>query len=399
MDRVADVLSLTIAVQPEWNRDEKLHWNKIEMEIIPSRQFAQLPGFKGVLDRISNLVRQELALEHILQFRDKLNQVSPGAGYGVDVATQDIIARRIDLEPPSALYPALPSTHPTSAAFPTPSHPLLPASRYPETSRSGPSIQMSQPPSPSPLPSTSRTRAKAPETPRRSRSAVTAAALPQQVRASTQPLYPTMPLLSTPGGSTAPVTPSAIRARVDGLQLSTAKTVIPSTSTTPAHVPLAPASAPSTPARPRSQVIYEISDDEDEPLILSNAPRASWMRTPDGSPSRSTVSIPPDYYNIVPVAHNFPPDVAAFLDALDLGSRTLGVIASVRDYEVDAWQEKFLQAGLSADVAAILKDLFIVSLTPAQRAILDIPIPHNKVPWSPSVTSVGSESSIAFSTM
>lgn len=166
MDRVADVLSLTIAVQPEWNRDEKLHWNKIEMEIIPSRQFAQLPGFKGVLDRISNLVRQELALAHILQFRDKLNQVSPGAGYGVDVATQDIIARRIDLEPPSALYPALPSTHPTSAAFPTPSHPLLPASRYPETSRSGPSIQMSQPPSPSPLPSTSRTRAKAPETPR-----------------------------------------------------------------------------------------------------------------------------------------------------------------------------------------------------------------------------------------
>lgn len=66
---------------------------------------------------------------------------------------------------------------------------------------------------------------------------------------------------------------------------------------------------------------------------------------------------------------------------------------------MDAWQEKFLQAGLSADVAAILKDLFIVSLTPAQRAILDIPIPHNKVPWSPSVTSVGSESSIAFSTM
>lgn len=106
-----------------------------------------------------------------------------------------------------------------------------------------------------------------------------------------------------------------------------------------------------------------------------------------------------DYYNMVPIAHNFPPDVAAFLDALDLGPRTLGVIASARDYRVDAWHEQFVQAGLSTDVVATLKDLFITSLTLAQHAILHIHMPYNEVPQSPSVTSVGTENSIAFSTM
>lgn len=147
MDHVADVLSLTIAIQPEWNQDDKLHWNKIEMEIIPSRQFAQLPGFKGVLERISNIVHQELALVHILQFQKKLNQVSVGNGYGIDNITQDIIACHIELEPPSALYPTLPSAHPLPTTFSTPNSPLPPVPRYTTTSCSGASIQQSQPPS------------------------------------------------------------------------------------------------------------------------------------------------------------------------------------------------------------------------------------------------------------
>lgn len=125
MDRTADVLHIGFVVRPEWDPLVPLHWSNIHVETITSRQFGQLPGWAGIADRISDIVRQELGLTHLIQFREKLNQVSPRNGYLVDAETRAAMLGNLTLtaEPnevqPIAALPILPlSSLPSTSQLP-----------------------------------------------------------------------------------------------------------------------------------------------------------------------------------------------------------------------------------------------------------------------------------------
>lgn len=123
------------------------------------------------------------------------------------------------------------------------------------------------------------------------------------------------------------------------------------------------------------------------------------MVTPLGSPQVVSMELNnpappalphPSYYTIPLGAEsfNFPPLVVAFLQEIDVGPRALCKISVARDYDMASWAVHFGAAGLSAEVAKTLHDLFVAVLTPEQRNIQEAIAP------SSPATSVGTESSV-----
>jgi hypothetical protein len=84
MGRLADILHVSFAIRPEWNPEEELHWSNIHIETITSRQVQQLDGWSKVVHKLENIIRKELGVQHILQFKGKLDRISPGPGYVID---------------------------------------------------------------------------------------------------------------------------------------------------------------------------------------------------------------------------------------------------------------------------------------------------------------------------
>lgn len=118
MSRLANILHVGFVVRPDWNLSLPLHPANIKVETLASRQVMQLAGWDSVIAKIQKIVQEELVVAHIMQFRMKLNQVSPGPGYRVDPMTQKSISNDIQLAP----------TVPTSTmALQTPAHSLLSA--------------------------------------------------------------------------------------------------------------------------------------------------------------------------------------------------------------------------------------------------------------------------------
>ena len=87
MDCTADILHLELSVHPEWDPTVPIHWSNIHIKTIASWQFSQLPGWARIANKIADIVRQELALPHVMQFHEKLNQITPDQGYLVDGET------------------------------------------------------------------------------------------------------------------------------------------------------------------------------------------------------------------------------------------------------------------------------------------------------------------------
>lgn len=78
MDRTADILHLGLSICPEWDPMVPIHWSNIHIETIALWQFSQLPSWARIANKIADIVRQELALPHVMQFCEKLNQITPG---------------------------------------------------------------------------------------------------------------------------------------------------------------------------------------------------------------------------------------------------------------------------------------------------------------------------------
>ncbi|KAI0744407.1 hypothetical protein C8Q76DRAFT_687840 [Earliella scabrosa] len=98
--RLADVLFVGFAVRPEWDAGTPLSAAGVEVKVVASRQFQQNPAYSRVLDKLQSIVREELAIPHILHFPDRLLEVTPGPGYAFDQATRRIITNPIRLATP-----------------------------------------------------------------------------------------------------------------------------------------------------------------------------------------------------------------------------------------------------------------------------------------------------------
>lgn len=134
MDRTADVMHLSLSVRPEWDPTVPVHWSNIHVETVASRHFIQLPGWAGIADRITNIVRRELALAHVMQFREKLNQVTPRNGYLVDDETRAAMVGNLTIatEVDEAI-PPLPQPSANNQPPPLSPSPLPSMSRAPST--------------------------------------------------------------------------------------------------------------------------------------------------------------------------------------------------------------------------------------------------------------------------
>ena len=135
----ANILHLGLSIWPEWDPSVPVHWSNIHIETIASRQFVQLPGWPAVTEKIADIVWQELALPHVMQFHDKLNQITPHSGYQIDPETQKVmvgnltIATELSEVQPSevSLLPARPIN--TLSSLPSSSSPLSSTAHHPST--------------------------------------------------------------------------------------------------------------------------------------------------------------------------------------------------------------------------------------------------------------------------
>ena len=129
MDHTADVLHLSMSVWPEWDPNVPVHWSNIHVNTVASHQFSQLPGWQGIADKIAGIMRWELALTYVMQFQEKLNQITPWSGYMVDAVTRAVMVGNITIV--TALSEAMASQAPSYL-------PLHPINSFPPT-RSVPS--------------------------------------------------------------------------------------------------------------------------------------------------------------------------------------------------------------------------------------------------------------------
>lgn len=133
VSRLADVLVIGFAVRPEWNPNEPLEPSRINVEKIVSRQVQQVAGMPAIVNRLEEIVKEQLAATHILGFRDRLHQVSPGAGYEVDPQTHRLVSHNVHLaSAPTEPSPPSPHTPPRSTA--PLRAPISPLQMYPAAS-------------------------------------------------------------------------------------------------------------------------------------------------------------------------------------------------------------------------------------------------------------------------
>jgi hypothetical protein len=97
MGHLADVLHVSFVIRPEWNPTQPLHPSGIHVEVVESRQISQFVGWSGIVERMTDIIREDLGVPHIMQFKPKLEQVSPGFGYILDPTTRELMVRNITL--------------------------------------------------------------------------------------------------------------------------------------------------------------------------------------------------------------------------------------------------------------------------------------------------------------
>lgn len=87
MGRLCDAVHIGFVIRPEWDPSKTLNVEDIKVTTIISRQIEQIEGWSEIVDRLASVVRREIGLPHILQFRTKLSQVSPPPGYTLNNVT------------------------------------------------------------------------------------------------------------------------------------------------------------------------------------------------------------------------------------------------------------------------------------------------------------------------
>ncbi|EIW77817.1 hypothetical protein CONPUDRAFT_75605 [Coniophora puteana RWD-64-598 SS2] len=163
MSRLTDGVFVGFGVRPEWDPSKPVDPSQINVQTFASYH-SDKPRVRAAITQLENIIREEIAAEHIMTFGERLHTVSPGAGYLVHPSrssSQPLPSSRPPppSHPPPLSAPPAPAVHSTPAAPPTPLVPLTPAasrtlSSPPSTrsSRTLSSQRLSTVDSPSPTP-------------------------------------------------------------------------------------------------------------------------------------------------------------------------------------------------------------------------------------------------------
>ena len=434
MDHTTNILHLGLSIRPEWDPSVPVHWSNIYIETIASRQFAQLPGWPAVTEKIADIVQWELALPHVMQFHDKLNQITPCSGYQINPETQKVIVGNLtiatelsEVQPSEvSLLPACPINTPSS--LPSSSSPLSSTTHHPSTLSQGRALRSMY------MRVTSfgqeivegGTISQAGRVQRSNNDTPVGQSIPQ---AHTQQVTPSSShTRSTPSWPSAqwlsPATSLVTSSSTTPSHQSAALSHIPASSCTPVHsapahpVPYSeppqivsmvnlPSPHPRLPLEhvrplPASQMVsvVDISSSDKDDNTSSVRYTSSWVQTPTGLPHVLPLEVnnlvvpapPPPAYYTMPLSadsFNFPLGVVTFLWDINVGPRALCTISASHDYDIESWVLQFMGVGLTCEAVEALHDLFIEVLMPDQLALL-----NSTVLSSPTASSVSTESSI-----
>ena len=105
MERLSDAMFIGFAIHPEWDPSTPLNPAKIQIDLMYSRHFQQIDSYRLALQRIQDIIRQELSVPHVYGFPSHLRGLAPEAGQIFDQETQRIMVKNMvmarDLPAPS----------------------------------------------------------------------------------------------------------------------------------------------------------------------------------------------------------------------------------------------------------------------------------------------------------
>ncbi|GBE78065.1 hypothetical protein SCP_0109470 [Sparassis crispa] len=112
--RLADIAFIGIGIRPEWLSKEPLTADTVKIDVILTCQFEQYPQWKTAIDKIQHIVQEEIGVPHILGYSSRLDEVTPGPEYALDLETRRICSNPIRL----ATKPASSQPRTSSSARP-----------------------------------------------------------------------------------------------------------------------------------------------------------------------------------------------------------------------------------------------------------------------------------------
>lgn len=374
-----------------------VHWFNIHVETTASRQFAQLPGWSIVAEKIADIVQRELALAHVMQFQDKLNQITPRCGYLIGLETREAMVGNLtvatelsEAQPSGTLtLPSLPINTQSPPSLLSPSC-LSSAARCPSTL-----AQVRAPSSTYVRVTSFRQEIVEADT---VKCAGGSQRLAPHARVVASPTSPT-PLTSShpPTSRTSPATlaltslnclpsSSTMLSRQSPSSSRIARPMLDQAATSlvphpePPHlisVVIFPSPCPNPRRQNPSQVLLvfdiESSDEDDNTSVAGTL--LSWIQTPIGFPNILPLEVnnpvapapPPPAYYTVPLSadsFNFPSAVIVLLRDIDVGPRALCTISAACDYDAGSCVSQFMGVGLTREAGQALHNLFVQALTP-----------------------------------
>ncbi|KAF7976738.1 hypothetical protein HWV62_5710 [Athelia sp. TMB] len=379
MGRLADVVHIGFTLRPEWDPSKPVNVDNIEVVTTISRQVEQMEGWKEIIDRLADMVRREIGVQHILQFRTKLSQVTPPPGYTFDDTTRNSIHTPLQVAPETQRLASLPQLVPRPAEH-----------AAPDTTPSRPSTNTQQDSSTSSGAAT-----------------IVSSIAGPSCRAGQNSGLPA-------DATDAVITPCTGRSsrRIhrdsswsEGEDAAAARRVVPvlrpyrsiQRDSSRSNDSAASISVPHV-IRSGSIVISTTDEEDSEnasdanPFAAENVQRAvpapsrpNWLHTPLGSPpdhspigqrgsrNQHPVQPPPSYYTHPSInTFGFPEPVIRFLrNSGHVNARALCIIDTTRSCDVSCWRGRFREAGLSSSQAKELQDLLLASLPMELRRALD----------------------------
>lgn len=91
MSRLSDSGVLVFSYKTSWDSRDPLKAADIDVDVVLSRYLQQHFGeHSDLITDMKNLICKHLALQHIIDFKQRLQQVDPGPGYSIDPATGQV---------------------------------------------------------------------------------------------------------------------------------------------------------------------------------------------------------------------------------------------------------------------------------------------------------------------
>lgn len=90
--RVADVGFIGFVWKADWDSNEEFNPSKIKLDVIVSHTIAQHSAQErdSIINSLREQVHEQFAVQHVVEFHQKLCKVTPGPGYAINKETRKI---------------------------------------------------------------------------------------------------------------------------------------------------------------------------------------------------------------------------------------------------------------------------------------------------------------------